>query len=148
MRVEEAAAGRGGIVLVSGDAGVGKTAVVEQALSAGHAVFRDGGYEHAAAPYAPLVAVLRAYERSCPGALERSGPLSRCLAPLFPELWPDPVDSDTGVAEALVDAVRELGAGDAALVLLDDLHVADAATLELLPALAVALRDRPVLIVG
>jgi DNA-binding CsgD family transcriptional regulator len=94
------------------------------------------------------VAVLRAHERRRPGALERSGPLSQCLAPLFPELWPGSMAGGTQVAGALLDALRDLGAAGAALVLLDDLHMADAATLDFVPALALALRDRPVLVLG
>lgn len=136
-------------MLVCGEAGVGKTAVVERVLTAGGAVvFRDRGYEHAAAPYAPVVGILRAYERRRPGALEKSGPLSRRLSPLFPELWPEPIINAAVLAEALLDAVRALGTADSAVILLDDLHVADAATLEFLPSLAVALRDLPVLVVG
>jgi len=52
------------------------------------------------------------------------------------------------VAGALIDAICQLGATGAATLVLDDLHVADTATLELLPPLAVVLRDLPVLIVG
>jgi DNA-binding CsgD family transcriptional regulator len=149
LRFDEAAAGRGGAVLVSGEAGVGKTAVVTHVLAAGGAaVLRDGGYEHAAAPYAPLVTILRAHERRRPGALAGSGPLSRQLAALFPELGPEPPMAGTAVVEALLDAVRQVGAGGPAVIVLDDLHVADTATLEFLPSLAVALRDLWVLVVG
>jgi hypothetical protein len=52
------------------------------------------------------------------------------------------------VRRALADAIRHLGASGAATLVLDDLHVADTATMELLPALAVALRDLPVLVLG
>ena len=149
VRLGEAAAGRGGAVLVSGEAGVGKTALVRQVLATdGTLVFRDGGYEHAPAPYAPLVAILRAHERHRPGAIEGSGPLSGYLAPLFPELGLERPVNGMAVAEALIDAVCQLSATGAATLVLDDLHVADTATLELLPPLAVALRDLPVLVVG
>jgi len=148
-RLGEAAEGRGGVMLVSGEAGVGKTALVRRALAAdGTPIFRDGGYEHAPAPYAPLVAILRAHERQRPGAIEGSGPLAGQLAPLFPELGLGRPGNGIAVAEALTDAIRHLGASGAATLVLDDLHVADTATLELLPALAVALRDLPVLVLG
>ena len=106
--------------------------------------------------FGPLVDVLRSYLRSA-GPIDRSlvadhiagAPLGPRLAPLLPELGAAAPDVD-GVApdEALVQALTTLARRHPTCLFLDDLHWADDATLELLPALARRLGDVPLLVVG
>lgn len=129
-----APAGRPPVVLVSGEAGVGKTALIESVL-AGSPALRGRAGEWQAAAYDVLAQVLR----QLPAA---PGP---DLAPVLPELGPPP---DRPNRSLLAAAVRAALAGGPAAVVLDDLQWADDDTLDLLPALADALRGEPVLLVG
>src|SRR5262249_5323992 len=90
--------------------------------------------------------VLRAYDRIAPGALSASGHLSSHLAALLPELGPAPAVVDRlALAAALRDAFVGMAGRQPTAVFLDDLHSGDEATLELLPSLAEAAEDRPLL---
>lgn len=77
-----AAAGAGGLVLVAGDAGVGKSRLVEAVVAAsGLSVLRGDARQAAGAPYAPVAAALgepleRRLGRRAVGYLDRAG-LSR-----------------------------------------------------------------------
>jgi MoxR-like ATPase len=60
----EAAAGRGGVALVAGEAGVGKTRLVEATIrTAGLRVLRGHATEEATPPFGPLAAALRSQLR-------------------------------------------------------------------------------------
>src|SRR5512145_2779705 len=79
--LERARLGRGSLVLVAGEAGVGKTRLVEDvAEGAGALVLRGRAAHGAAAPYGPVVAALRSYLRARPGGLDGCGPLRPHLA--------------------------------------------------------------------
>ena len=75
--LESAAVGTGGLVLLTGDAGVGKTRLVEEAL--GPRLLR-GAATPAGSPYGPVIGALREYLRSSPGSLDGCGPLRNHLA--------------------------------------------------------------------
>ena len=159
--------GRGGVFLVSGEPGIGKTRLADEvaahARDHGHAVLRGRCWEAGGAPaYWPWVQLLRACTRSlepdqlraCVGS---GGPE---LAELLPELRevlgdiPRPVVRDPEALRfRLFDAVDVLPGRVAAterplLVVLDDLHAADEPSLLLLRFLAGAIGDSRVLVLG
>jgi DNA-binding NarL/FixJ family response regulator len=140
----------GGIVLVASEAGVGKTRLVEDALRVDGVLFARGDVpEQAAPPYGPIASVLRRLLRVDPHAFDECGPLARYLGLLLPELGEPPSGGDRAtVFEAVRCAFRAIGRRAPTVVFLDDLHWADATTLDLLPALAAGLVDEPVLLVG
>jgi predicted ATPase len=148
--ITAAAAGAGGVILVAGEAGVGKTRVVRAALAAsGLRVLAGGSGPGGTSPYAPVVTALRSYLRAVPNARRPSGPLAAHLAVLLPELGPPPAQSDfPTLVEALRAAFVEMGRVQPAAVFLDDLHWADAASLELLPVLARELAGESIALVG
>lgn len=142
--------GRGGLVLVAGEAGVGKTRLVGDMLDESALLRLDApSSQGVTPPYVPLVLALRAYLRRVPDGLADCGPLSGHLALLLPELGaaPETVDRPT-LLEAVRCAFVAMGRFAPIGVFFDDLQWADDATLEFLVPLAGVLEEEPVLLVG
>ena len=144
--LEQACEGAGSLVLLSGEAGVGKTRLAAELAANATTVLRGTATHGGSAPYAPVIAVLRGLLRAEPHAFEGCGPLKRLLALLLPELGdPAPSPDRPALFEALRCAFEQAGH---ALVVLDDLQWSDAATLELLAALAEPVRELPLLVLA
>ena len=143
--------GAGGLLLLSGEAGVGKTRLAEAAATASSAlVLRGAASNSAAAPYGPVIAVLRAYLRcASPTASTAAGRCAPHLALLLPELGEPAAASDRAtIFEAVRCAFAQLAGEGHALVVLDDLQWSDEATLELLAALAPMLTEMPLVVIA
>ena len=145
--VAGAAAGSGELILLAGEAGVGKTRLTEALMERTQVtVLRGGADRDATAPHGPIVSALRSLLRTDPQRLDETGPLRAHLALILPELGTPPGESDQATLfEAIRAALAEIGP---ALIVLDDLHWSDDATLDLLAHLAVPIRELPVLLVG
>jgi DNA-binding CsgD family transcriptional regulator len=143
-------AGRGCCVLVTGEAGIGKTRLVTHALTrAGLPTYTGAARAAVAEPYGPVAQVLRQCLRSTPDLPEACGRLAPYLAPLLPEIGVAAEDAgEATLVEALREAFALLGARGAVAVVLDDLQWADEATLLLLPRLAAGLAEVPLLLVA
>ena len=140
----------GGLVLLAGEAGVGKTRLAEESLAKSGLLNLQGrSNQEATPPYGPIVAVLRSYLRVEPDGFAVCGPLCEYLALLLPELGPA---ADGGDQATLFEAIRcafeAIATSEAAVVFLDDLQWADNATLELMPALVASLEAERLLIIG
>lgn len=142
--------GHGGLLLITGEAGVGKTRLANDALSeCGMRVLAGEAVEEATPPYGPVVAAFRSFLRAEPDGLSDCGPLSGYLALILPELGPTLEQGDRATLfEAIRCAFETIARRGPTVVLLDDLQWADDATLELMPALAVSLEQAPVLVIG
>ncbi len=142
--------GRGGLVLLAGEAGVGKTRLADDVMQVEGVLFLQGDApEQAPPPYGPIAAALRTFLRVDPTGLDAAGPLTRYLRVLLPELGAAPRGSDRAtVFEAIRGGFQAVARQQPTVVFLDDLQWADATTLELLPALAAGLADEAVLILG
>ena len=144
-----AEAGGGSLVLLAGEAGIGKTRLAEAAIVASGFAAARGTGQRGGSPYAPVVAAIRACSRQDPGVLADAGRAVEQLGALMPELGAPATMPDR---ETLVEAIRcalEAVAGRCpTVVFLDDLQWADAATLELLPVLADAAADRQLLLLA
>ena len=141
--------GQGGLLLLAGEAGVGKTRLAETAIAqAALTLLRGVAPEQGASSYAPSAAVLRHPLRADP--YSRSGePLVAHLAALLPELGSPPeVTNRETLFEAVRDAFARISARAPTVVFLDDLQWADSATLELLPSLAEAAEEWRLLVLG
>jgi DNA-binding SARP family transcriptional activator len=128
-RLAAARRGRGGVVLVTGEAGIGKTRLVQAATEAaaarGYRIARGACVDGAAPAFWPWTNVLR----DCG---DRSGLLSGPA----PGVAADPDGALYGLYGRVLDA---LTADDAPLVIvLDDLHWADVSSLRLLTFVAEA----------
>ena len=164
--LEEVFAGRGRLFLLSGEPGIGKSRLAEElrahARARGAKVLVGRCWEAGGAPaYWPWVQSLRAYVRECdPAALRlQLGAGAADLAQLVPDLrelfpdLPEPPLSDSEAARVcLFDAtaafLKRAGAARPLVLVLDDLHAADAPSLLLLQFLARELRQSRLLVLG
>ena len=147
--MERAREGSGSLVLISGEAGVGKSSLAREAASASDLPLWGTASEGATGAYGPIVDALRSRLRADPGALSDCGPLLPHLALLLPELSEPAAESDRAtIFESVRCAFAHLGAQGPAVIVLDDLQWSDDTTLELLAALAGPLRQLPVLVVA
>jgi tetratricopeptide (TPR) repeat protein len=162
--LEESAAGRGELVLLTGEPGIGKTrlatALGEVASAGGHRVAWARGWDGGGAPaFWPWVQIVRAVaaDRKDDELRAELGAGARWVAQLAPELrerldLPEAGDLESEQARfALFDAVtvflRNAAAREPLVVLLDDLHTADLPSLLLLTFLARTLGETRVLAV-
>jgi DNA-binding CsgD family transcriptional regulator/tetratricopeptide (TPR) repeat protein len=139
--LDDARAGHGRVVVVEGDAGLGKTRLVEHFTSqaAGVRVLAGGGVPLAAdVPYAPMIEVFRGlaslYPPARDGLLPRGQPAS--VGPPSP----------ARLLSLTADAVRAAAGQAPVVVVIEDLHWADASTCDLVSYLARVLRRDPVLL--
>src|SRR5690349_8411990 len=148
--IARARRGSGSLVLLCGEAGVGKTRLAEEGAGReSDLVLRAAASSSAVAPYAPVVALLRAYLRLRPDGLDGVRQLRPHLAILLPELGPQASASDRAtLTEAIRCALVQIAADGAPLIVLDDLQWSDEATLELLAALSGAIAEMPLLVIA
>jgi len=153
--------GDGGVVIVGGEAGMGKTRLVA-ALSArarrlGCAVISGGCSEaEISLPYLPFLEAVGNYLATADVAAlrERLGPAAEELAQLFPQLGrPASSTGDASAAkmrlfESMLMLLRDAAGKRALLVILEDLQWADPATRELLDYATRRLRSTNVLVVA
>jgi DNA-binding CsgD family transcriptional regulator len=151
--LERAAGGHPAIVVVAGEAGVGKTRLVHDlTCQAGGAVALTGGcldVGDGVLAYAPLVEALRPLvglldtaelERVLGGA---RGELARLVPELGPAATPRPAEgplAPTRLFELLLGVLHRLAEGGPVLLVVEDLHWADQSTRDLLGFLVRNLR--------
>ena len=164
--LEAALAGRGTLFLVSGEPGIGKSRLAEEligrARARGARVLVGRCWEAGGAPaYWPWMQTLRQYVRASDAGAVRSqlGAGGADLAPILPELrqqfpdLPEPPALDSEGARfrlfaATAGFLRNASEDRPLVLVLDDLHAADAPSLLLLRFLARELSSTRVLVVG
>ena len=148
----------GGALVVLGDAGMGKTrlvdAVLEDAQARGWHTLRGAGREEDGhPPYGPIIEAINPLMAARPDLLESLGDSTRRVLALLGPSAPTGEDGSPGEVErhqvlAAVWQLIDAAAGEGGvLVALEDLHSADVATLLLAHYLCRAARQAPVLIV-
>ncbi|HUG15233.1 MAG TPA: AAA family ATPase [Thermomicrobiales bacterium] len=144
-QLEKAMAGDGGLLLLGGEAGIGKTTLVgwlrEQAEDGGALALSGGCYDLSVTPpYGPWIEVLRSYQ---PDA---------ALPPLPPrirdEAGIESLASQAALFELAGEFFAEVSERRPLLLVLEDLHWADPASLEFLRFFARFLGGLPVLLVA
>ena len=145
-RLERAATGEGRVLLLGGDAGVGKSRIVrelkcEATARAVRVIEGRCSTAESSVPYAPLMDALRFRIARGEGevAARMLGPLRGILAPLFPQLGEsarEPEWSPQRPFELIYSVLERLVADEPALLVFEDIHWADPTSLELLHHLA------------
>ncbi len=165
----EAVDGQRKLVLLAGDAGIGKTRGAAELAARAHeegAVVLYGRFdEETLTPYQPVVEMLRGWSAGAPldSLRDRLGPRAVELAILLPEFGPPPADhGPAGGAisgteadaqryrffDAVAALIGEIGAEGPVVLVFDDLHWADRPTLQLLRHLVRSPAPRRVLFLG
>ena len=164
--VEGALAGRGGLVMVSGEPGIGKTRLAEEACVyarlGGAQVLAGHSYEaESAVPYTPFIEAIRTYVAGRPpdAVREELGEAASEVAKLVSEIrdvvpglpaTSRPAGEEEryrlfeSVCSFLVGASRSIPI----VLLLDNLHWADVPSLRLLEHLSRRLADSRLLVIG
>jgi DNA-binding SARP family transcriptional activator len=150
--------GEGSFVLIGGEAGMGKTRLVARMAAEAHAdgaaVLYGCAEEEAVRPYQPFAQALRHLLTHTPGHVSGARPE---LARLVPELavdLPAPSARPAGdrrrhrLFDAVVDVVCSAAAVRPVVLVIEDLHWADAPTLLLLREVVRGAPDCPLLILA
>jgi DNA-binding CsgD family transcriptional regulator/tetratricopeptide (TPR) repeat protein len=166
--LDAAVGGRGGVVLVAGEPGIGKTRLAEElaarATARGAVVLWGRCWEGAGAPsFWPWVQVVRGYvqvQAGDPAALRHDlGAGAADIAQLVPAVHdcipdlpiPPPLDSEAArfrLFDSMAGFLRTAAARRPLLLVLDDLHWADMPSLALLRFMSRELEDGGPLVVG
>ncbi len=165
--VEDTLAGRGRMFLLTGEPGIGKTRLANELCRVAEArglrilwgrCWEGGG----APPYWPLTQILRSYGRGMDPAIltQRLGASLEDMATLVPE-WAsslgssahnvagfDPDQARFRLFDSVSTFLRNAAAEQPLLLVFDDLHWADDASLLLLRFLGRDLRTTPLLVIG
>ena len=152
------------VVLLAGEPGMGKTRLAAEFCRAAHGegatVLAGRCYEEMLVPYQPFVEALRHYVAGCPPAdlTVQVMPRRREIAALVPELADagdpppargEPADQERfRLFEAVAALVADAAAARPMILVLDDLHWADDASLLLLRHLVRATDGVPLLVLG
>jgi class 3 adenylate cyclase len=141
--LEEAKSGAGKLVLVAGEAGLGKSALVRRFLELARerrttVMVGECTEIEARRPFGPVVDAFASAGLELPREFQIGAPGAQAVAEIDRYV----------VHGAFVGSLRELGARGAALFVLEDIHWADPATLELVEYLPRHLRSLPILIVA
>lgn len=150
-------AGQGRVVLLSGEAGIGKSRlaaeVKAQAFAGGFDLLEGRCFESdRAIPYAPLRDLLRTFLATRPPALVAAAlePLAPNLLPLLPELRLSTehraVNEPHQLREAFAQFVSGLVSRRPVLVVIEDLHWSDDASLDALRGLVRRSVHQPILL--
>ena len=149
-RLEEARAGQGGVVLLAGEPGIGKTRIIEEiaatARAQGALVLSGRCYEgEAARSFGPFVEALAEYAGTAApevlrndlgvhaATLTRLVPGVRARLPDTPDPAPlEPYEERLRLLDAVAQSLLALAARVPTVLVLDDLHWADAETVALL----------------
>jgi DNA-binding SARP family transcriptional activator/tetratricopeptide (TPR) repeat protein len=161
-RWTEAVGGRPGLLLVTGEPGIGKTRLTEEladyARQTGGTVLSARCYETERSLFLqPLVDALRPdLLRSSPAVLRELVRRAPALATLIPDVaavvWPIPVERHSPETErrlayeAIATVLRQFATRGPVLLLLDDLHNAGLATVEQLHLLSRTAGSEPLLV--
>ena len=165
MALDGALEGRGGLVMLAGEPGIGKTRLTEEltaiAKARGALVAWGACYEGGSAPpYWPWTQVIRSLltepSEAIMSALETRGAVIADIVPEIREMMPDmqpasEVDAEQArfrLFDSVTSFLNEVAVSQPVILVIDDLHWADRSTLDLLEFVAREVATRPMLHIG
>lgn len=152
-----ARAGQASVVVVSGEAGIGKTRLAREAgataASSGMRVLHGQAVPAAAhVPFRPFAEALRSIDRDRATAVVREielyGPALSLVVPEWSGVKVSETTALKGVPEAILRLLGALGHESGLLLILDDLHWADPDSLAVLEYLADNLGEQRMVVIG
>lgn len=146
--IDEAHRGRPSVLLIGGEPGIGKSALLEEAVERAGVGLYLGRCIHIggdAVPLAPLIAVARRARRVRPDVFDEPalGPLTGLLSGQA-----DTTPVSGGLLVSALELVGRLPGDDVAVVAFEDLHQAHPATWDLFEFIARGLIDEQVVLIG
>lgn len=146
----------GSIVLISGEAGIGKTRLVrefcERLEADGLRAIVAPCLEYASSPYAPFTTALAALINGLPSQLTLSAESREALGHLLPQFGEaqrsQKVVDKLSLFAAFAEAFLQFAATSPLTIVIDDLHWADAGSLEFLQYLATRISVERVLLMA
>ncbi|MER7280241.1 BTAD domain-containing putative transcriptional regulator [Dactylosporangium sp. NPDC000244] len=141
-RIQQARQGNGGVLLVVGEAGLGKTSLAERAVELAGADVTTAWSRCVEASATPAFWPWQQVLRALPG----TAGVQDMLAGKATTHERDPATALFHLHEAVGEALHR--APGPLLIVIDDLHVADPSSLQLLAHLAPALPGRPILVLA
>jgi tetratricopeptide (TPR) repeat protein len=167
--LDDAIKGRGRLFLLSGEPGIGKSRMAEElsreATERGVRVVWGRCWEGGGAPaYWPFIQILRGcaewsdFAQTVETLGERIAPLAELVSEIVPSVplplgrvrsdYSNPEQARFQLFDAVTTLVKNLAISEAMVLVIDDLHDADASSLQMLRFMARGLKDVPVLLVG
>ena len=144
--LDDAVAGHGSLVLISGEAGIGKTTLVDdliyEAEERSCLVLTGGCYDLTTTPpYGPWVEVTRSYP-------EKQDGLPRVPAALREGGGMEGIGSQAALFDLIAGFLVDIAAHQTLVIVLEDLHWSDPASLELLRVVVRIIPGHRILLVG
>ena len=165
--LEHAVSGRGRLVMLVGEPGIGKTRTAQELANRAAqrnvlALWARCNEESGAPPYWPWVQVIRSYIRHCDAealgqdvgaAAADIAEIAPDLRERIPDLQPpprleDPAQARFRLFDSITGFLKNAARRRPLMLLIDDLHWADTASLRLLAFLAPEIADSRLLLVG
>lgn len=164
--LDDAMAGRGRLVMLAGEPGIGKTRIAQELVALaekrGAQVLSGWCYQREGAPpYWPWLESLRSYiDKTDIGRLRQEmGPGASDLAEILPELLSkvdglekspalDPEQARFRLFFSIATFLKNVSQNQPLVLVLDDLHWADRSSLLLLEFIGLAIGTSPILVVG
>jgi len=164
--LDDALAGRGQMVMLAGEPGIGKTRLAQElsarAVSLGAQVMWGWCYEHAGAPpYWPYVHPIRTYIETADASLLESqmGSGGAVIGEIVPEITqklpglgqPVPAESEQArfrLFDSVATFIKNAAQSQPLVFVIDDLHWADSSSLLMLEFLVREVSASPVLVLG
>jgi predicted ATPase/DNA-binding CsgD family transcriptional regulator len=140
-------AGRGQIILISGEAGIGKTSLVEETLSHSELKIYIARCNNSSAPaYGPLINILRNCMNQSNDKLDCGG-LTKYLPLILPELGDTNIETDAEtIKETFISAFLNMAKNPTA-IFIDDIQWIDDASIELLTAISDRITSKSLIII-
>ena len=164
--LEDTALGRGGIYLISGEPGIGKTRLCEELMADaetnGKLIMLGHCHQDEGVPFLPFVEMLEKFADRAPAPeilrrelADEGSELARLLPKLrriLPDLPPSldlaPAEARRNLLNCFCDFVVRIGSQKSAMLVVEDLHWADESTLALLHFIAERLSGARLMLVG